>query len=324
MRIPLIFIAVLLSLTAQVSSQKEGEPDNDLFGGFMKTFVDPVYDNIYQQVYEAEMQRILGSVGVDYKHLPPEKKQEIQAYEELEINPGSAKFNCENETTLQSQAYIIVAGAGSKSFKTTKLLNRAQANKKDRLQKMGHLLFQNPRTQAVMIFKYDDRASSYKINRRLMRDIQSFVHKITVDELILLGISAGGNLLAKYSENIPFDGEMEIHTISSPLNGYSLARFGQPMIEHFAPAETYGSHGFYREIGAGMQAYAPAPGQIRVYHHKEGSTADNLISHCGQFRGHCDPLKIQYNNVPGSQEFYASAKLDTFSVLGKILKCRNP
>jgi hypothetical protein len=303
---------------------KPSKVSNNFFQDIMESFVDPVYNKIYQQVYEAEMQRILGSVGIDFEQLSDENKKSIHAYENMKINIGSQTFACENDKDLKTRAYILVGGVGSKAFQTLKLINSKRFEGNRAFQDIVRLLFESPSTQGVMTFQYDDRASLYEISRRLLRQMDGFLHQVKIQELVLLGLSAGGNLLANLGEKIPFEGRTEIHTLASPLRGYGLSRFGEQMLEHFAPLHDYGIHGFYREIGNGMQPYPQAKKQTRVYHHKEGSSANNLISHCGEFRGYCDPLKIQHNNVQGSQEFYSPSDLDSLRVVREILSCRKP
>ena len=173
----------------------------------------------------------------------------------------------------------------------------------------------------TMRFVYDDRESLENIFRKFETTLFELSQRASTNQLLIVGLSAGGSLLAFAANRIPSTYSLEIHTLAAPLNGYGLDRFGNLLIDQYAPPEIYPLQSFFRQIGLGLQPYAKPQSHVQVFHHKEGASARHLAAHCGRFEAYCDPLKIQANNVPSAKEFYYQGDLDVPGIFQTILYC---
>ncbi|MBT3785935.1 hypothetical protein HOF92_13255 [bacterium] len=308
------------------SSQKDQSiPVWDSPGNVMESvwnrFVNPVYESIYQNVYRQEMIRVLNVAGIDTNRLNEKQLSQIQTYEQMKVPYSTEPYECSKRDGSIEYSVLIASGTGSKQFHKRLYQKGDRSNSGDDLTAIINYALSRPYCKAVMSFRYDDRKTLNIISNRLLDSLQELRSSTKTETVLLFGISAGGIILSDIAARIPKGISSEIFTLAAPLRGYDLNRFGDLLIEEYAPLQVYGKHGFYRQIGLGIAPYQRPGNKVNVTHHKEGKSARHLISYCGQFTGFCNSLKIQSNNVPGSSEFYSKGDLQIERMARKILSC---
>jgi len=293
----------------------------ELMNSIWDQVVDPVYESVYQKIYRQEMLRALKNAGIPTSNLSEDQLKMIQNYEEMEISPSRDSYSCLNQQRGNSFALLLSGGTGTKSFHREFFRPGSRPDPDDAINRIAVLALKMPACKGVLRFDYDDRQNLQRISHKLRAAIEDLSERTGTHRILMIGVSAGGTLFAQNAAKFSSKYLVEIHTLAAPLKGYSLNRFGDFLISQFAPVSEYGTDGFYRKIGLGIPPYE-APGEnVRVLHHKEGKSAKHLISHCGPFRGHCDSLKIQANNVPGAREFYSYGEVNIQRVAQEILDC---
>ena len=158
----------------------------------------------------------------------------------------------------------------------------------------------------VMIFEYNETTRLNGLSRDFLNEFNEFMTDLEIDELIIIGYSAGGTI-ALYSVNdLDFNGAIELHTVASPLKGCNLL----PSIRMLFTT------GFWRDVAPGLDELT-VPENVKVYHHK--TIEDEILGQCG------NSLEVQNNNVEGSMEYYYNHSHSSIlrPVAGMIIECYN-
>jgi len=195
----------------------------------------------------------------------------------------SSSFTCEsNDGNVASRAYVLLLGINNTNTELPyRWLNEAVAG--------------DAKNVGTLVFGYKKYDPLAQISQEFLDRFHAFVAEKKPQEVVIFGWSAGGTIAAASASRLNFDGKGEIHTVASPLKGYSLAGFLEFMLE--------GKYGLEREIGLGFSPWAPAPSNFTVHHHKTVNDSD-LSGRCGDFASLCDPKVIQNNNLSGAREYY--------------------
>lgn len=216
---------------------------------------------IYDRVYDYKIKQVLNSSDSSWE-------DEIV----------SRDYVCENDNSIQSIGYVYLQGY---------LEHDPHAFDYQR-----GLLADDFKTKDILNFDYSESLSTYAICRLFLQEFNTFIFENDFEEIVIFGRSAGGNIISFCAHELEFDGEIEIHTLASPLNGYQ--------VEDKYLTNRYG---IQRELGRGFEPFKKPPSNVRVYHHKTVDD-ESLRSWCGIYDYLCDPIDIQDNNVEGSKEFY--------------------
>jgi len=179
------------------------------------------------------------------------------------------------------------------------------------------LMKQDPEAAFVEFYPQDQTLHLPEISERFILYMDGLLSRHDIDELVLFGSSAGGVTAAYSIARLPFNGSVALHTLASPLAGYDLKGIR---------AQWLGDRtGFLRDIAIGFGPFDPPGENVKVYHHKT-VTDEVLLAYCGDMQAFCDALKIQDNNLPGSQEFYYP-RYDHFTIMRgvarTVLACYN-
>lgn len=177
-------------------------------------------------------------------------------------------FTC-NESSAQTRAYVLVAGLGFT---------------KETLSAYNNLLLSDPKAKAILKFDYDDYERLESISQEFINEFNNFTSKHSVDELVIIGYSAGGLIISYSLGGLSYNSSVKVHTIASPLRGCNGLTIGT---------------GMFKEVGVKQGPFIKPPINFKVYHHK--TVNDQVLSQW------CSPLIIQDNNVPGSEEYYYPA-----------------
>ena len=293
-----------------------------MMNSIWEKMVEPTYRSVYGEIYRQEMMRALKEAGINTSELGEKELKMIEKYEQMNITQSWNTYSCADHKVGSPFAFMVVGGTGSKAFYSRYHESAYSILPRDPADRLMESALKKSACKGAMRFDYDDRESLQTIYHSFEKALFDLSERSATRRLLILGLSAGGNLLAFAASRIPQSYSIEIHTMASPLNGYGLNRFGELMINQFAPSDSYPPQSFYRHIGLGFDSYLQAKDHIRVFHHKEGESASHLVSHCGRFAGYCDPLKIQSNNVPNAQEFYYEGDLNIPVVFQNILTCQ--
>ena len=182
-------------------------------------------------------------------------------------------YTCENPE-VDSRAYVFLRGFGDHG--------------EDAFSYQESLLDD----EAILDFDYDETALLETISDDFVAQFTAFVAEQDVEEIIILGQSAGGVIASAAAHQLVFEGSIELHTMASPLNGYHVS-------EEYLTEQV----GFGREIGEGFTSFPTPPKNMIVYHHKTVED-EPFLSRCGENIELCDAVEIQNNNLEGSQEFF--------------------
>ncbi|PIR44652.1 MAG: hypothetical protein COV10_04090 [Candidatus Vogelbacteria bacterium CG10_big_fil_rev_8_21_14_0_10_51_16] len=213
-----------------------------------------------------------------------EQKQPTVAPEPKPAVVNSATtFTCENDRDVESRAYVLVLGINNNNDPTGAQTWIDGATAGD-IKNSGNL-----------VFAYDKSRSLVDLSADFINRFNSFVDGKKPEEVVVIGWSAGGVIAASQAHRLQVPGSLEIHTVASPLKGYSLGGFLEFLLEE--------QTGFGREIGLGFGPFLAPPANARVYHHKTVTDSD-LSGRCGDFASFCNPRIIQANNLAGAKEFY--------------------
>ena len=160
-----------------------------------------------------------------------------------EINIGSKVFVCENDNSVQSRGYVYVHGY---------LEHDPNAFDYPR-----SLIANDSKTKGILDFDYNESLGTYAICRIFLQEFNTFVSENDFDEIVIFGRSAGGNIISYCAHELEFEGDIEIHTLASPLNGYQVD-------------DKYltNRYGLERELGRGFETYEKPADNINVYNHK--------------------------------------------------------
>ena len=205
--------------------------------------------------------------------LSDEQSEEPQVPNENGPIIGDAVFVCENDNSVQSRGYVYLHGFGD--------------HNPNAFDYQRSLIENDPKTKDILDFYYDEKLSIAEISEYFIAKFDEFVSKNDFGEIIIIGQSAGGTVAAYSVHKLNFSGTIELHTLASPLRGCDNKGFKSA----FVPGE-----GFYREIGIGFDPFIIPVDNVKVYHHK--TINDETLTQCDT------PIEMQYNNVPGSKEFY--------------------
>lgn len=224
--------------------------------------------SVYKTIYDAQVRKAIGitEANTDEPVLSIEKQNEpLPVYE------------CDN-TTVNSRSYIILLGMGDHN--RDKFLRQRENMRKD------------PKLKDILIYDYDENTLLEDISTEFIQITKAFLTKNPADELVIIGTSAGGIVASYSAAEIEFSGRLELHTISSPTNGYNVN-------ENFLTGMT----GFAKEIGLGIKPFSKPKENVLIYHHK---TVDDkeLENYCGEYANFCKSFDIQSNDIEGSKEFY--------------------
>ena len=230
---------------------------------------EEIYNLIYNEVLK---QRAPGS-----------KQEEISAKEPLPLSSktGNDTFVCENDNSVKARGYVYLRGLGDHSSAAVDLLKSLTQN--------------DSKTKGILDFDYNEQGTLDAISNDFALKFSTFKSQYDLQEIVIIGQSAGGVVAAYSAHKLNFDGDIELHTIASPLNGYG--DFGAASRQ---AAESMA--GFAKEIGLGFASFITPQG-IKVYHHK--TVEDEFLSSwCGDYASFCSSNVIQNNNIEGSKEFY--------------------
>jgi len=176
-------------------------------------------------------------------------------------------FVCENNNSVNSRVYVFVRGYGDHnpaSYDYPKTL-----------------ISNDPKVQGIMDFDYNETTRLEQLSQNFISGFNEFMSGKQVDEVIIIGHSAGGTIAAYSAHKLDFNGTVEIHTLASPLKGCSYFLIGQ---------------GFWADVAPGLGSFTKPGDNVRVYHHK--TVNDEVLDQCGP------PLEVQNNNVESSKEYY--------------------
>jgi len=229
---------------------------------------------------------IIGIIGLDiagksvYKSVYDHKIRQILGIPNSTIsnNIYDKDYSCENNNSVTSRGYIYIHGYKEHNIHAFDYERALLAN--------------DTKTKGILDFDYNETVSTYTLCRIFLGEFNLFVSEHDFNEIIIFARSAGGNIISYCAKDLIFNGTIEIHTLASPLKGYN--------VEDKYLSNRYGIE---RELGRGYGPYEKPPSNIRVYHHKTVED-ESLRSWCGIYDYLCDPVNIQNNNVPGSQEFF--------------------
>lgn len=197
-------------------------------------------------------------------------------------SPVPQVFTCENDSTVQSRAYVVLLGLNDDNAEGAR-------------QELERLTANDSKTKTIWVYDYSKNDTLENISSDFISKFNSFVDSVKTDEIVIFGDSAGGTIAAYSAHLLKYSGKAELHTNASPLRGYGLSGL---IAEIFLKNKT----GLNKEIGTGFAPYQAAPANFKVYHHK--TVNDSVLSECGGMKGFCDVRAIQNNNLPGSKEFY--------------------
>ena len=256
------------------------------FSGLSK---EEIYNLIYNEVLK--------------QRAPGGKQEEGFAKEPLLLSPKTSNdtFVCENDNSVKAIGYVYLHGLGDHSSVAVDLLKSLTQN--------------DSKTKGILDFDYNEQGTLDTISNDFALKFNTFKSQYDLEEVVIIGQSAGGVVAAYSAHKLNFDGDIELHTIASPLNGYGdFGATSKQAAENMA--------GFAKEIGLGFASFITPQG-IKVYHHK---TAEDefLSSWCGDYASFCSSNVIQNNNIEGSKEFYYSGYSHTSimpAVLEMIINC---
>lgn len=194
---------------------------------------------------------------------------------------STPNFSCENNPDIESRGFVILLGLGN--------------HDKDYWNTEKQIMESDSKTRFVIIYDQNEESNIYEISQKFLADMNETLEEHDVDELVLMGISAGG-VTASYSiSRLDFSGDVALHTLASPLKGYGLSG---PMQAFLGERQ-----GYLRDIAVGFKAFEPPGENVKVYHHK--TVNDTILrAYCGEYSSFCDPVKIQNNNLKVSKEFF--------------------
>ena len=230
---------------------------------------EEIYNLIYNEVLK---QRESGS-----------KQEESSVKESLPPSPKTINdtFVCENDNSIKSRGYVYLHGLGDHNPSAVNFLKTFTQN--------------DSKTKSILDFDYNEQWTLDKISTDFVSKFNTFKSQYDLEEIVIIGQSAGGVVAAYSAHKLNFDGDLELHTIASPLNGYGdFGAVSRQAAESMA--------GFAKEIGLGFAPFITPQG-IKVYHHKTVED-ESLRSWCGSYASFCSPKVIQNNNIEGSKEFY--------------------
>jgi len=224
--------------------------------------------------------------------------------QEPEQKTESGKFACENDMSVNSRAYVLLLGFNNNNNPTgaQTWIDTATAG--------------DVKNRGNLVFAYDKSRSLADLGADFINRFNTFIGEKKPEEVVVIGWSAGGTILASQAHNLRVSGDLEIHTVASPLKGYSLKGFLESLLD--------GQTGFAREIGLGFGPFVGAPANAKVYHHKTVTDSD-LSGRCGNFAAFCNPLTIQNNNLSSAKEFYYPEydhELIMTAVAQMVINCR--
>lgn len=224
---------------------------------------------IYDKIYQGQMEKILNNMD--------------PYAEEADTNLGTDVFSCENDNSVKSRGYVYLHGLGDHNPAAVNFLE--------------NLTQDDSKTKGILDFDYSEQLTLDEISNDFVSEFNTFKSQYDLEEIVIIGQSAGGVVAAYSAHKLNFDGDLELHTIASPLNGYGdFGTSSKQMAE--------GMTGFAKEIGLGFAPFiAPQSQNIKVYHHKTLEDED-LRSWCGSYAAFCSPKIIQNNNIEDSKEFY--------------------
>ena len=220
---------------------------------------------IYDSIYSVQVEKALSG-------------GEAEIDEETDIKITNTVFECENDNSVKSRAYVYLHGLGD--------------HNPGAFDYQRSLIKDDTKTKDILDFDYDETLTLNEISDDFVSEFNQFVLENNFEEVIIIGQSAGGVIASFSAHKLEFGGVIELHTLASPLNGYHVS-------EQFLGDST----GFTREIGLGFDSFTRASENVKVYHHKTVEDK-SLRSWCGDYASFCDPLKAQNNNLEGSEEFF--------------------
>ncbi len=182
-------------------------------------------------------------------------------------------FECENNNSVQSRAYILLRGFGDHD-------PGSYDYHKD-------LISNDPKVRGVMDFDYNETTRLADLSQDFINEFNEFIDGKELEEVIIIGHSAGGTIAAYSAHKLEFNGAIEIHTLASPLKGCDFL---------MAILQFLIGRGYWRDAGVGLDQFTTPGDNVKVYHHK--IINDEVLRRCGA------PVEVQNNNVNGSKEFY--------------------
>lgn len=208
------------------------------------------------------------------------------------------KFECENDNSVKSRGYIFLMGL-------------AETNE-DRVSfaEQEHLMKQDPKAKFVEFYAQDADLEIEEISRQFLDYMHDLLSKHEVEELVILGSSAGGVTSSYSISRLEFSGPVALHTLASPIRGYDITGFRK----RFLGDRT----GFIKNIAIGFEPFDAPGDNVKVYHHK--TVTDSVLKgYCEDMEDFCEPLKIQNNNIEGSKDFYYP-ELDHTTIMLEVVK----
>lgn len=218
---------------------------------------------VYNSIYESQVEKAFGSSPDSGVPTSESNSEKIEAVEKA--------FSCESNS--KNVAYVYLHGFGD--------------HNPGAFDYQRGLIGEKP----ILDFDYDEKLSLDKITKDFVSQFNSFDFE-DVEEVIVIGQSAGGVIAANAASQLQFSGLIELHTLASPLNGY-----------HVSEAFLGDQVGFGREMGVGFDSFGNPASNVKPYHHKTIND-EELESYCGDYKNFCDGLKVQNNNLAGSEDFF--------------------
>lgn len=228
---------------------------------------------VYSAIYESEVRKVLSEKGIDTGDLTSDEIRQIADTKELNIKITNDVFVCENDNSIQSRAYIILLGFGN--------------HDKDSFSEENKIILKDPKVKGLLTYDYDEKLILEEISKDFVKETNKFLEPLDVEELIIVGTSAGGTVAAYSLHKLDFPGIIELHTIASPLRGCNNKGFREQFVK---------GEGFWREIGIGLDPFVTPSTNYKAYHHK--TIEDSALNQCDT------PVEMQYNNLEASKEFY--------------------
>lgn len=198
------------------------------------------------------------------------------SYSEEQLS-GERRFSCLSDSTITTRSYVYLRGFGNES----ELIDEQRKEMK-----------KDPKFNGLLDFSYDVNESLESISKSFLDQVVPFIKNSGSDEIVMIGQSAGGTILAHNAHALPDNPAIELHTMASPLRGYHTPSFA-------IKEET----GYSKDIAAGIDPFKSPKNNIAAVHHKT-VTDETLASACKGFEAFCNTLKAQDNNLKGSDEFF--------------------
>lgn len=214
---------------------------------------------VYDYVYEKQIENIFG-----------ESTSQETVTDNVLIS--ESRFSCISDE--KNVSYVFVHGLGDNNPRAFDYHKTLIGNKNS------------------MNYMYDPGLGLQELSDDFVLEFNEFAKAQNVNEIIILGQSAGGVVASQAASRLKFDGVIQLHTQASPINGYNIP-------EQFLSDQS----GFSKDLALGIEPFETPGNNVYVYHHKTIDDVE-LESYCGAFSSFCNGLRIQDNNIDGALEYF--------------------